>query len=139
MRSFTTSTFARGSKGDVVAVVIRNVEEVPQERGSCGMRRKLITHADCSALGLSHLNIADARPHFHNYSNEIYYVLDGNGILEVDENRIPLKKGTTVLVPPLHVHRAIAANNLEVLVIMAPPAAENDDIEYVERLPGGDE
>lgn len=113
-------------------VIIRNVSEIPEERGNCGMRRRLITHDDCNALGVSYLNIRDARLHFHHYSHEIYYVLNGEGVLRVDDKEIPLKKGTTVLIPPLHPHKAIAVKDLEVLVIMAPPAAEQEDIEYID-------
>lgn len=115
-----------------MSVIIRNVYEIPEERGNCGMRRRLINHEDCNVLGLSYLKIRDARAHFHRFSHEIYYVLNGQGVLWVNDKEIPLKKGATVLIPPLHTHKAIAIKNLEVLVIMASSAAELEDIEYID-------
>ena len=116
-----------------MAVVVKHVEKVEQERGSCGARRRLIRAEDCAALGVSHLMIGEAREHFHRESWEIYFVLAGDGSLHVDGETVPLRAGTTVLVPPGSRHRAVSHQGLEVLVIMSPATAEAGDIVYVEN------
>ena len=113
-----------------MCVIVRNLPDLPTEQGNCGIRRRLITHNDCDILSLSHLSIQDARPHYHRLSHEIYYVLDGEGLLRVNEKDIPLTTGAAVLIPPFHFHQAIAFGRLDVLVIMSPSAAELDDIFY---------
>jgi mannose-6-phosphate isomerase-like protein (cupin superfamily) len=115
-----------------MGVVVKHVERVEQERGSCGARRRLILAEDCAALGLSHVKIGEAREHFHRESWEIYFVLAGDGSLHVDGEAIPLRAGTAVLVPPGSRHRAVSNRDLEVLVIMSPATAEGGDIVYVE-------
>lgn len=113
-------------------VVVKHLDSVKPERGSCGVRRRLILADDCAALGLSHVAIHDAREHFHRASSEIYYVLGGEGSLRVGSETVPLRAGTTVLVPPGVRHCAVSSRDLEVLVIMSPATAEQGDIVYVE-------
>jgi mannose-6-phosphate isomerase-like protein (cupin superfamily) len=118
-----------------MAIVVKHIERVEPERGSCGARRRLIGSEECAALGLSHLVIGDAREHFHREAWEIYFVLGGEGALHVDGETVPLRTGTTVLVPPGSRHRAVSTQGLEVLVIMSPATAEGGDIVYVEAGP----
>ena len=42
----------------------------------------------------------DSRPHYHKKTTEIYYVLEGEGHLEIDKDKVPLKPGVSVLIPP---------------------------------------
>ena len=44
--------------------------------------------------------------HYHNY-HEYYVILEGSGILEVDNNPVVLEEGTTVMVQPGEQHRVI--------------------------------
>lgn len=115
-----------------MGVLVKHLDGVAQERGSCGARRRLILAKECAPLGLSHVMIGDAREHFHRESWEIYFVLAGDGALHVDGETVPLRAGTTVLVPPGSRHRAVSNQDLEVLVIMSPATAEAGDIVYVE-------
>lgn len=112
-------------------VVVKHIADIVPERGSCGKRKKIITNDDCRAVALSHLKIEDARMHLHHRSYEIYYVLNGEGTLEVDDKIIAVARGTAVLIPPGKRHKAVSIKELEVLVIMSPPMAEEHDIIYV--------
>ena len=38
---------------------------------------------------------------------EIYHVLEGQGILEIDDQRLELKPGITVMIKPGCIHRAV--------------------------------
>lgn len=112
--------------------IVRNVDELPAERGTCGFRTRLITEKDCDSVGISHLKISDAQKHYHEKTTEFYYVTNGEGELLVNDKLIPLKKGTIVMIKPGTIHQAISHNNLEVLIIMAPPLGEVNDQIYVE-------
>jgi mannose-6-phosphate isomerase-like protein (cupin superfamily) len=110
--------------------VVRRIVDIPIDRGSCGVRRRIITTAESKQLGLSHLLIEDARLHRHRHTTEIYFILDGEGTIEIEEEFVPVSKGTIVLIPPNMRHRAISSRALEVLVIMSPALAEEGDTEY---------
>jgi mannose-6-phosphate isomerase-like protein (cupin superfamily) len=49
--------------------------------------------------------------------DEIYIVLEGSGVLEVEQERVPLKEGHAVFVPAGAEHRFVGYERLSVLVI----------------------
>jgi mannose-6-phosphate isomerase-like protein (cupin superfamily) len=49
----------------------------------------------------------DARLHYHRRMTEIYVVLEGEGEIELDGARLPLKPLTSVLIKPGCRHRAV--------------------------------
>lgn len=69
----------------------------------------------------------DSRSHYHKQMTEIYVVLEGEGVLEADGERIPLKPLTTVMIRPGCVHRAVG--NLKILNIPMPPFDPADEFE----------
>ncbi|MDJ1423598.1 MAG: cupin domain-containing protein [Candidatus Methanoperedens sp.] len=108
-------------------IIVRKLKETQMERGSCGMRRRLITDKDCDTVAFSHLKISDAKKHYHEKTTEFYYVLKGEGLLEVDGESISLTEGTLVMIRPGMAHRAVSSGGLEVLIAMTPPLAEAGD------------
>ena len=108
-------------------IILKILDKIPTEIGTCGIRTKLITEEDSDILAISHLKILDAKKHYHKKTTEVYYVLDGRGELEVDGDLLSLEKGTLVMIKPGVIHRAISHDNLKVLIIMAPPIGETQD------------
>ena len=66
-----------------------------------------------------------SRMHYHKKMTEIYYVLEGNGILEIDHEKIKLKKGISVLIKPGCRHRAIG--NLTLINVPIPAFDIHDE------------
>ena len=60
----------------------------------------------------------DSRPHYHKKTTEIYYVLEGEGHLEIEKDKVPLKPGVSVLIPPNNLHRAVG--ELKILNVPVP-------------------
>ena len=112
-------------------VVIRNLNEIPIEQGSCGMRRRIITEKDSESVAFSHLKISDAKKHYHEKTTEFYYVLKGEGWLEIDDGTISLTEGMMVMIKPGVEHRAVSSSGLEVLIAMSPPYGENIDQMFI--------
>lgn len=50
---------------------------------------------------------ADARSHYHRHMTELYYILSGNGELELDGERMEVRAGDAILIKPGCRHRAI--------------------------------
>jgi mannose-6-phosphate isomerase-like protein (cupin superfamily) len=65
------------------------------------------------------------RMHYHKKTTEIYYIFDGNGILEIDNDEIKLKKGISVLIKPGCRHRAIG--NLTLINVPIPMFDVDDE------------
>ena len=91
---------------------------------TCGQIRPLLEEKDGAAAEVHHLEINDARLHYHQRTDEIYYILDGRGRMQLDETEIELSEGLVVYVPRGIKHRAWG--NLKVLVICIPRGVLND-------------
>ena len=57
--------------------------------------------------------------------DEIYVVLEGSGVLQVEDNEVPVREGSAVFVEAGADHRFTAYEHLSVLVIFERKPAEN--------------
>jgi len=67
----------------------------------------------------------DSRVHYHRTMTEIYVVLEGEGEIELDGVRHPVKPLTAVYLPPGCRHRAIG--RLKILNLPIPPFDPGDE------------
>ena len=102
----------------------RDLGSVKPWTETCGQIRPLIEEKDAAAAEVHHLEITDAKLHFHQRTDEIYYVLDGTGRMRLDENEIELRRDVVVYVPRGMKHKAWG--NLKVLVVCIPRGVLND-------------
>lgn len=108
-----------------LATLIRHEGDAPRERSSCGWRDRLISREDSNVAAWAHaVDIDGAREHFHRRATELYYVLDGEGMVLLDGQEHPVRKGTIVHIPPGVVHGA--RGRMRVLVVGIPDIAEDD-------------
>jgi quercetin dioxygenase-like cupin family protein len=106
--------------------LLRHEGEAPRERSTCGWRDRLISREDQGnvAAWAHAVDIDGAREHFHRRSTELYYVLDGEGVVLLDGQEHPVRKGTIVHIPPGVVHGA--KGRMRVLVVGIPDIADDD-------------
>ncbi len=102
----------------------REVTQIKPWTETCGQIRPLIEEQDRAAAEVHHLEITDAKLHYHERTDEIYYVLEGTGQMRLDDVEIELRKDVTVYVPRGVKHRAWG--NLKVLVVCIPPGVLHD-------------
>ncbi|HEU0010163.1 MAG TPA: cupin domain-containing protein [Verrucomicrobiae bacterium] len=112
-------------------ILRRAVTEVQPWAETCGQIRPLIEEKDGAAAEVHHLEITDAKLHYHERTDEIYYVLDGAGRMRVGDEEIELRKDVTVYVPRGMKHRAWG--NLKVLVVCIPRGVLHDVHEVEEK------
>lgn len=110
----------------------RHTSEVTPWAETCGQIRPLIEERDGAAAEVHHLEITDARLHYHERTDEIYYVLAGHGQMLLDETEIDLSEGVVVYVPRGVKHRAWG--DLKVLVICIPRGVLHD-VHEVDQVP----
>ena len=84
----------------------RDVADVQPWAETCGQIRPLLEEKDGAAAEVHHLQITDAKLHYHQRTDEIYYVLDGRGRMRLDDQEIELHQGVVVYVPRGIKHKA---------------------------------
>src|SRR3954464_6854963 len=74
----------------------------------CGMARRGFASPD-NPLATIHLVeiTADARTHYHKKLTEIYLILEGEGFIELDGERHPVKPMTSIFIKPGCRHRLV--------------------------------
>ncbi len=102
----------------------RDVADVQPWAETCGQIRPVLEEKDGAAAEVHHLHITSAKLHYHQRTDEIYYVLDGDGRMLLDEAEIELHKDVVVYVPRGVKHKAWG--NLKVLVVCIPRGVLND-------------
>ena len=86
----------------------------------CGTSHRAFVSPDNQTATLHMVDIKeDARVHYHKKLTEIYLVLEGEGYMELDGERIPVKPLSTVLIKPGCRHRAIGKLRIVNVVIPA--------------------
>jgi len=102
----------------------REVADVKPWTETCGLIRPVLEESDHAAAEVHHLEITDAKLHYHKKTDEVYYVLGGQGRMALDDTEIELHEGVVVYVPRGVKHRAWG--NLKVLVVCIPRGVLND-------------
>jgi mannose-6-phosphate isomerase-like protein (cupin superfamily) len=102
----------------------RDPAEVTPWAETCGQIRPLIEAADGAAAEVHHVQIDDAKLHYHAKTDEFYYVIDGQGTMTLDDEEIELHKGVVVYVPRGVRHKAVG--KLTVLTVCIPRGVLDD-------------
>lgn len=92
----------------------------------CGWSRRAFVSPDNPVATLHCVDISvDARVHYHRRMTEIYLVLSGEGFLELDGERVPVRPMSTVLIKPGCRHRAVGA--MRIINIPIPAFDPHDE------------
>ena len=102
----------------------RDPAEVEPWAETCGQIRPLIEESDGAAAEVHHVEIQDATLHYHERTDEVYYVIDGEGTMVLDDEEIELHQGVVVYVPRGVKHKAIG--RLTVLTVCIPRGVLHD-------------
>ena len=91
---------------------------------TCGQIRPLIEEQDDAAAEVHHVEIRDAKLHYHERTDEVYYVIAGRGTMVLDGEEVELYEGVVVYVPRGVRHKA--KGDLTVLVVCVPAGVLGD-------------
>lgn len=91
----------------------------------CGSTRRAFTEDPDKTASIHVVDIKiDSEVHYHKKLTEIYYILEGEGHMELDGELVPVKAGCAILIKPGCRHRAVG----KLKVINVPvPAFDPDD------------
>ncbi len=102
------------------------VNEIPSIACPCGLTRRAFTEDADQRASLHLLDVQlDARLHYHKKITEIYFILEGEGFLELDGERLPVKPMTSIMIKPGCRHRAIG--DLRVVIVAIPSFDSTDE------------
>ncbi len=106
--------------------LVRDLESAPQVlHSSCGESIRLITDQDTPEFSFHVVHILDGKKHYHKRAMEVYYVLEGKGKLELDDDVVDVKPGVIVLIPPGVRHRGYG--NFKTVVTGTPAFTAEDE------------
>ena len=106
--------------------MIAHMDEVAAIPCPCGSARRAFATDDNSVATLHIVDIsADSRVHYHKKMTEIYLVLEGEGHMELDGERIPVRPMASVFIKPGCRHRAVG--NMRIVNIPIPAFDPQDE------------
>src|SRR5712671_1208880 len=106
--------------------LIAQLDEIPSQKCPCGLTRRAFANLPGTAASLHLVDIReDARTHYHKTMAEIYLVLEGEGEMELDGERVPVKPMSAIYIKPGCRHRAIV--RLKIINIAVPAFDPEDE------------
>jgi len=117
----STGTTVKEEKFEIV-----HVPSIPPTDCPCGSTRRAFTEDPEQIASLHVVDISvDSKTHYHKKLTEIYYVLEGEGEMELDGKRYPVSVGSSILIKPGCRHRAIG--KMKIINIPVPAFDPNDE------------
>jgi mannose-6-phosphate isomerase-like protein (cupin superfamily) len=110
--------------------IVRHIEEIEPVPCPCGSSTRVITREDTGVANLHVTHIQDSRRHYHKECTEYYYILEGQGVMELGEDRLEIGPGTTIVIPPGLPHRGTGDFRA---LIFGVPAMKHDDEFFCEE------
>lgn len=105
---------------------VAQLDEIPSIACPCGLTRRAFTEDQDKTASLHLLDVQkDAQTHYHKTISEIYFILEGEGHLELDGELVAVKPMTGILIKPGCRHRAIG--NLRIAIIAMPTFDPEDE------------
>lgn len=106
--------------------LVRHAEDIAPVACPCGESRRIITRQQSPQVGLHVTHITCGDLHFHERTVEIYYILSGEGVIELDGVEHALTPGTAVHIPPGVKHRGWG--DFETIVVTCPAFDPEDEV-----------
>jgi len=126
----------------VVAVDVHNLAEVPAFTTKDGSEiRELLAHRNSA---ITNQSLAEARlpagaktmPHYHPITEEIYFLTEGSGLMQVEGELRDVGPGDAIAIPPGARHQITNTGDVALkLLCCCAPAYEHDDTVIVENWP----
>ena len=104
---------------------IEKLDDIEPAQCSCGTARRAFMNEEDSVASVHLVDISkDSRTHYHKKHTEIYFIIKGEGHLELDGDLVAVKPMTSVLIKPGCRHRALG----DMRIINIPiPCYDPDD------------
>lgn len=113
--------------------IYRRKSEAPVVASKCGASTRIFTVADTPVANLHVTHITDSVRHYHKECTEYYFILEGRGKMELDDDVVDLEPGVAILIRPGTFHRAYGDITT---IVFGVPAWHHTD-EFYQTEPAG--
>ena len=99
--------------------IFEQLDEIPPVPCPCGQARRAFS-GDEDQVASAHLVdiLKEAKIHYHKKMHEIYIVLEGEGYMELDGEKVPVRPLSSILIKPGCRHRAVG--DLKIINVPIP-------------------
>ena len=104
--------------------LVRDPAKVTPWAETCGQIRCLIEEKDGAAAEMHHVEIEDAKLHYHERTDEFYYIIGGEGKMVLGNETIDVHQGMVVYIPRGTRHKAVG--KMTILTVCIPPGVLGD-------------
>ncbi len=109
-------------------ILVRHETEIPETESKCGLEKGLCGIIDGGAARACSMALKDVEPHYHKRTTELYYVLDGQGVVSLNGEEHLVRKGSFLHIPPGVVHSF--TGEAKMLIIGVPAISTEEDMFY---------
>lgn len=99
---------------------VRHVSEAPTVPCLCGESTRPLTSEQTPTCSLHVTAIRDSVRHYHAKTSEVYYILEGEGTMELNDDTISVTPGMTIFLEPGTWHRVASEKGIRTIVFSIP-------------------
>lgn len=107
--------------------LVRRLAEAPTIPCPCGQSTRPLTRADNPVCNLHVTRITDSVRHYHRECTEVYYILDGQGKMELNGDVIDVEPDMVIYIEPFTRHRLWSEQGVRTIVFGTPALKPEDE------------
>jgi mannose-6-phosphate isomerase-like protein (cupin superfamily) len=107
--------------------LVRHLDDAPTVPCPCGQSTRPLTRADTPACNLHVTAITDSARHYHKECTEVYFILEGEGSMELNGDVVNVRPGTVVTIEPGTRHRLWSERGVKTVVFGVPALKAEDE------------
>jgi mannose-6-phosphate isomerase-like protein (cupin superfamily) len=107
--------------------LVRRLQEAPTVPCPCGESVRPLTRVETPACNLHVTFIRDSAKHYHKDCTEVYYILEGEGKMELNDDTIDVSPGTIIYIEPRTAHRLFSERGVKTIVFGIPALNAEDE------------
>jgi len=108
--------------------MVADLNSIEAVRCPCGWAKRAFAGPENRTATMHLVSIeTDSRVHYHKVMTEIYLILEGEGYMELDGERIPVKPMMAIFIKPGCRHRAVG--RMKIINVPVPAFDEGDEYE----------
>ena len=107
--------------------LVRRIEDAPTVPCPCGQSTRPLTGADTPVCNFHITFIKDSVKHYHKECTEVYYILEGQGKMEMNADEIDIGPGMVLYIEPMTRHRLWSEDGVRTIVFGVPALKAEDE------------
>jgi mannose-6-phosphate isomerase-like protein (cupin superfamily) len=107
--------------------LVRRLQDSPTVPCPCGESTRPLTRVETPACNLHVTFIKDSVKHYHKVCTEVYYILEGQGKMELNDDVVDVSPGVIVYIEPYTWHRLFSEDGVRTIVFGVPALNPEDE------------